>query len=302
MRILVTGADGFIGSALVAALGSVDEVRATDRADGDIADPDHVAALFARPVDRVFHLAGVPSGATEVDYAAGYRVNVESTKLLLRQCRKQVDGGSPSPRFIYASSIAVFGTPLPLRIDDATEPAPALAYGTQKRTSELLVDDATRRGNVDGRSLRLAGVVVRRAAPNGALSAFNSDLIREPLAGRDYVCPVGPEATIWITSLQAAIANLLHLAEVDASRLGPDRALTAPALAVSVGDIVAALGRVDAAAPGRVRHVPQAHIAAQFARWPLDCAFERAESLGLRRDASIDALLRSFSSQDSHPA
>ncbi|HEX2543025.1 MAG TPA: NAD-dependent epimerase/dehydratase family protein [Caldimonas sp.] len=293
MRVLVTGADGFIGRALVAALGTADEIRATDRGDGDIADPDHVARLFADQIDRVFHLAGIPSGATEADYAAGRRVNVDATTLLLRQCRHQVERGGPVPRFVYASSIAVFGVPLPARIDDATVPAPSLAYGTQKRTSELLVDEATRRGDVDGRSLRLSGVVVRRAPPNGALSAFNSDLIREPLAGRDYTCPVGPQATIWITSLGTAVDNLIRLADVDGASLGTERALTAPALAVLVADIVAALGRVDAAAAARVRFQPQAKVEAQFARWPLDCAFERAAALGLRSDPSIDALVRS---------
>ena len=294
MRILVTGAQGFIGSALVAALGSGDEVRATDRADGDIADPDHVAGLFTKPVDRVFHLAGIASGATESDYAAGRRVNVDAMRLLLRQCRKQVDRGGPVPRLVYASSIAVFGVPLPARIDDATAPAPSLAYGSQKRTSELLVADASRHGAVDGRSLRLCGVVVRRAAPNGALSGFNSDLIREPLSGRDYVCPVGPEATLWITSLGTAVHQLLRVAEVEGSRLGADRAVTAPALAVRVADVVATLGRADPAAAARVRYDPQPQLEAQFARWPLDCSFERAEALGLRADESLESIVRAY--------
>ena len=229
MRILVTGAAGFLGRALVHVLRVGHDVVATDRDDGDIADREHVAHLFARPVDRVFHLAAIVSGAAEADFAAGQRVNLEATLRLLEQCRAQAARGGPVVRWVYASSIAVFGTPLPERIDDRTAPAPSLSYGTDKRVCELLVDDASRRGELDGPAPRLPGVVVRPAQPNGALSAFNSDLIREPLAGHLYECPVGPEATIWVTSRRAAVANLLRLGDVDAGALGAQRTVTARA-------------------------------------------------------------------------
>ena len=298
MRILVTGADGFIGRALVAALGRDHDhhhdIVATDRGDGDIADPDHVERLFARPLDRIFHLAGLPSGAAEADFVAGRRVNLDAMTLLLRNCRRQAEGGGPVARLVYASSIAVFGTPLPSRIDDDTAAAPSLSYGTHKRVCELLVDDLSRRGDICGRSLRLPGVVVRPGLPNGALSAFNSDLVREPLSKRDYVCPVGPEATIWIASLATAVDNLLRLAEVDAERLGRRREVTMPALAVSVAEVVAAIGRIDPAAAARIAFRPDAAIEAQFGRWPRECRFARADALGLRRDASIDAIVRDF--------
>jgi len=294
MRALVTGADGFIGRALVDALRERQDVIATDRDDGDIADPRHLDRLFEEegPFDHVFHLAAVVSGAAEGDFEAGRRVNLNATIALLDRCRAQALRGDAVVRFVHASSIAVFGTPLPTRIDDATAPAPTLSYGTHKRVAELLIDDATRRGELDGRSLRLSGVVVRPALPNGALSAFNSDVIREPLAGRDYECPVGPDATIWLTSRRATVANLLRLAECDGAAIGAQRAVTAPALAISIGEVVAALGRVDAAAPARVRYRPQAALEAQFGRWPRDCSFARAQSLGLVGEASIDALIR----------
>lgn len=295
MRVLVTGAAGFIGRALVDALRIGHDVMATDRDDGDIAEAAHLDRLFAQPIDRVFHLAAVVSGAAEADFDAGRRVNLDATMALLDRCRAQARRGGAVVRFVQTSSIAVFGTPLPARIDDATAPAPSLSYGTHKRISELLVDDLTRRGELDGRSLRLAGVVVRPAGSgdaNGARSAFNSDVIREPLAGRDYDCPVGPEATVWLTSRRAAVANLLHLADADGAAIGARRALTAPALAISVAEIVAALGRVDAGAPARVRHTPLPDIEAQFGRWPRAASFARAEALGLVGEASIDTLVR----------
>ena len=310
-RVLVTGAAGFLGAALARALAApVDDAsppallltdcvapRAPAGAEvvvGDIADDALQARLFARPVDAVFHLAGVVSGRAEQDFELGKRVNLDATLALLERCRHQAGQGGPAPRLVYASSIAVFGTPLPARIDDATAPAPTLSYGTHKRACELLLDDYTRRGWVDGRALRLSGVVVRPALPNGALSGFNSDLIREPLAGRDYVCPVAPDAGLWLISLRAAIGQLLALMRAPAEALGPRRALTAPALALRVAEVIEAIRRVDPAAAARIRCEPQPALEAQFGRWPRDCAFERARALGLAGDASIDTVIRHF--------
>ncbi len=318
-RIVVTGAAGFIGRPCCAALCDAAARHGVEAPDlmttdcvamptqpdpsaksagqahrqGDIADPALIESLFERPVQRLFHLAGIVSGRAEADFALGKRINLDATIALLERCRMQAEQGGPVVRFIYASSIAVFGTPLPSRIDDATQPLPTLSYGTHKRAIELLIDDYSRRGFIDGRALRLSGVLLRPPVANGALSAFNSDMIREPLAGRDYVCPVGPNASLWLTSLRCAVGGLLALAQADAAAIGAQRAITAPALAVRVEQVVAALGGIDAAAPGRVRYQPQEQIVAQFGRWPLNCRFDRALALGLPAENSIDSLLRS---------
>ncbi|MEO6410936.1 MAG: NAD-dependent epimerase/dehydratase family protein [Burkholderiaceae bacterium] len=305
MRTLVTGAAGYLGRALTAALVEAgtsglilsDSIHpaapaGSEPITGDIGDPALHNRLFAEPVDTVFHLAGVVSGAAEADCSAGKHVNLDATIALLEHCRLQAERGGPVACFIYASSIAVFGMPLPSRIDDTTAPAPTLSYGAHKRACELLIDDCTRRGYIDGRALRLSGVVVRPVLPNGALSGFNSDLIREPLAGRAYTCPVGPDATIWIASLQRTIANLLRFAAVEGPALGAQRAVTMPSLAVAVRTVVSALGRVDPAAAARVGYAPQAALETQFGRWPLDCQFARARTLGLEADVSLDALIR----------
>ncbi len=318
IRTLVTGAAGFIARDLLAALASNAarpdaagagpvELMLTDLDSGalatapfeghrivagDIADATLLDRLFADPIDTVFHFAGIVSGAAERDFALGKRVNLDATIALLERCRAQAEAGGPVVRLVYASSIAVFGTPLPRRIDDASAPAPTLSYGAQKRVCELLIDDYSRRGFIDGRALRLPGVVIRPPLANGALSAFNSDLIREPLAGRVYVCPVRAESTIWITSRRANTANLLRLGMLDGAALGPVRAITSPAIAARLDAIVAAMTRIDPRVAARVRFESDAALEAQFGRWPLDFDFAKARALGLATDASLDALLR----------
>jgi nucleoside-diphosphate-sugar epimerase len=190
-------------------------------------------------------------------------------------------------RWLMTSSIAVYGTPLPERIDDDTLQRPTLSYGTHKRMLELMLDDMNRRGDLDGRAVRLSGVVLRPVLPNGALSGFNSDLIREPLSGRHYVCPVSPHARLWLLSLPAAISHLIRLLGMDhatwwrAVGASGTCSLNAPAWPVTVRDVVQAMAQIDALAPQRVQFAPQADIEAQFGNWPLDVSFERASRLGL---------------------
>ena len=310
MNIVITGAQGFIGAHLARTLLSIERLP-DGRALGHLALSDHtplacedaratilrgeiadsaLARELIRPgTDLVFHLAGVMSGASESDFSLGLRVNLEGTRNVLEACRAL----PRPPRLVYASSIAVFGAPLPASIDDDTPTRPTLSYGAQKLACEILLDDYTRRGFLDARALRLPGIVARPRAPSGALSAFNSDLIREPLEGRAVSLPVGPDAVLWMQSVARCTQNLVHAAMLFPEALGARRAMNLPCVVASAGEIVAAIGRVagDRAA-SLVRFAPDPAIEAQFGRWPRSFRAGRALALGFHADADIDEILR----------
>ena len=316
MKVVVTGAAGFIGSTLVRALAAGGELAdardgrvsinslvaadrvlpETDASDsrieavcGDIGDPEFVSGLIDADTRVVFHLAGVMSGASEHDFALGMHVNLDGTRNVLEACR-----ALPEPaRLVQASSIGVFGTPLPSRIDDQTEPRPTMSYGAQKRACEILLEDYTRRGFVDGRALRLPGIVVRPRLPSGALSAFNSDLIREPLAGRAYTAPVGPEAVVWLLTVARCVGNLIHAALLPAEAFGSRRVINLPCVVAGIGEIVDAIGRAAGAqAAARVSYAPDPEAQAQFGCWPREFYPRRALELGFAADESVDAIIR----------
>ena len=304
-RILITGANGYVGQALVHALAMSApptwQLILTDAQSGvttcasantlwmvgDLTDATLRKLLFDQPVDAVVHLAGVMSGRTEQDVALGERINLQASLDLLALCRAQFRQGGPLVRWLMTSSIAVYGIPLPQHINDDTPQRPSLSYGTHKRMLELMLDDMNRRGDLDGRAIRLSGVVPRPVLPNGALSGFNSDLIREPLSGRDYVCPVSPDARLWLLSLPAALSHLMRLLGLDHATwcqvMGPagTSALNAPAWPVTVREVIQAMAQIDPQAPQRVQFAPKPEVEAQFGAWPLDVSFERARLLGL---------------------
>jgi nucleoside-diphosphate-sugar epimerase len=198
-------------------------------------------------------------------------------------------------RLVHASSIAVYGMPLPPQIDDGTQPWPTLSYGAHKLAGELLVNDLSRRGLVDGRSLRLSGVIVRPAQPNGALSAFNSDIFRETLAGRPVVSPVSPAATIWVQTIGRTVDNLLHAAALEPAAFGRQRAVLLPALACRIDEIVAAIAEVAGPeARQLVSYRPDERVEPMFGRWPKPFTATRGRDLGFTADEDLVSMVRGF--------
>ena len=317
MRIVITGGCGFLGRRLAlllldqgSALGPIDELVLFDNAPsalplpddkrvrvvtGDIADRATVAKLIAPGTDAVFHLAAIVSGQAEADTDLGYRVNLDGTRAVLDACRAL---GS-APRLVFASSLAVYGGELPPAVGDDTALTPQTSYGTQKAIGELLVNDYSRKGFVDGRALRLPTVVVRPGLPNRAASTFASSIIREPLAGKDAVCPVSPETVMALASPRRVVAALAHALDLPSDALGQNRSLQVPGFSVSVGEMAASLRRAAGDdAYKRIAWQPDPAIQRIISGWPLALATPRADRLGFARDAGIDEAVRFFIEDD----
>ncbi|MDO7836143.1 NAD-dependent epimerase/dehydratase family protein [Sphingobium sp. HBC34] len=305
-HIMVTGANGFIGRALAARL--VTDARFADHritltdlrmdapdiaADGrvhmvagNLADPAHLARLCQDRVDILFHLAGVLGGAAETEPVLSRRINLDATLDLFDRLRSP----DTPPRIVLASSIAVFGPPLPAYIDDDSMPSPTMVYGAHKRMAEIAMEQQSARGWIDGIAIRLPGIVARKDADSRLKSAFLNTLFHDFAAGRPVSLPVSEHGTSWLISVPACIDALLHAATLPPSRLGRRRALTLPAQCVCMGDLVAGLRRRFPASPTRITYQPDPAIEAQFAAHP-PLSTPLGDALGFVHDGSIDRLI-----------
>jgi len=165
--------------------------------------------LIGERPDVIFHLAAIVSGEAEADFEKGYRINLDGTRYLLEAIRLEGVKSPYVPRLVFTSSIAVFGAPFPDAIGDEFLSAPLTSYGTQKAIGELLLNDYSRKGFVDGIGIRLPTIVVRPGKPNAAASGFFSNILREPLVGQEAVLPVGRDVRHWFASPRAAINLIL---------------------------------------------------------------------------------------------
>jgi D-erythronate 2-dehydrogenase len=311
MRVVITGGGGFIGARLAKALlargtlggekitrlvladqafpGFPEDSRLETLA-GDIADPDFAAKAIAPDTGAIFHLAAVVSGAAEADFDLGMRVNLGGARAVLDAARRC----TAPPRMVFASSVAAFGGELPDTLDDSTTPTPQTSYGSQKVVSEYLVSDYSRKGYIDGRSLRLPTIVVRPGKANAAASSFASAVLREPLNGVPYECPLPRETAVWLLSPRRVVEAFIHAHDLPAPAWGTNRALNLPGITVSVGQMMAAMGNIAPQAPKRVSFKVDPRIEKIVMGWPVRFDTPRALSMGFKPDPDIETVIREY--------
>lgn len=317
MKIVITGGGGFLGRRLARTLLDKGTIQCPDGAErkieelvlfdvvepapfpatdpcvkiliGNLADPDLMRRLVSPDVDSVFHFAAVVSGAAEADFDLGMRVNIDGTRALFEACR-----ALPKPAtVVFTSSCAVFGGDLPATLDDETPLRPQTSYGMQKAVGELMLNDYTRKGFMDGRALRLPTISVRPGKPNKAASSFASGIFREPLAGEEAICPVSGEARMWLLSPRRVIQAFLRAHALPAQSWGWNRSLNLPGISLTVAEMVEGLRRVAGEeVVKRIRWQTDPIVAKIVAGWPGNFNTARSKRLGFEGDSSIDEIIR----------
>ena len=268
---------------------------------GSLTDAQNITMLAQLRPDLVFHLASIVSGEAESNFDAGWQVNMFTMWHYLEALRKLhiETGGTYVPKIIFTSSIAVFGGPFSEQIEDTFLSAPQTSYGAQKASCELLLSDFSRKGFVDGISLRLPTICVRPGKANLAASSFFSGIIREPLNGQKAILPVDESVRHWHASPRAAAGFLRHAATLDSGLLENRRALNLPGVSCTVAEQIEALRRAAGQSVIKlIERQPDDTIINIVSSWPRNFTAKRARALGFLAEASFDEIIATYIQDD----
>ena len=322
MKILITGSGGMIGRKLVERLVAdksldgkpiesltlVDVVpspvpegapKATKPIVADFSEKGVAATLIQDRPDVIFHLAAIVSGDAEANFEKGYRINFNGSWSLLEAIRQEGEKAPYKPRFVFASTLAVFGPPFPDSIPDSFAPTPSTSYGTQKAMTELLLADYSRKGYLDGVGVRLPTICIRPGKPNKAASSFFSGILREPLAGQEAPLPVGDDVRHWFASPRAAVGFFITAATIDTASLGPRRSMTMPGVSATVGEQIEALRKAagdDAVA--LIKRVDDPFVANIVKGWAGRYDAHLAGSLGFKAEKNFDEIIKVYQEEE----
>lgn len=318
MNILILGGGGVVGQKLAKALAARGHLRGTeisrlaladvvapaaigktpfpvDLIRCDIADPASVAAAVTAETDVIYLLAAIVSAHAEEDLDAGLSINMMGTLNVLQRCREL----GTVPVVVFTSSLAVYGGEVPDPITDHTFLNPQTSYGAQKAIGELLINDFSRKGLIDGRGFRLPTISVRPGKPNRAASSFMSSIIREPLNGQEAVCPVDKDFAHYYLSPRKCIENLIRGAEIEAADLGQNRCMMMPGRTWTIRQLIDAMTAVAGPDPARlIRWEPQPEIQRIVTGWRYDIQPEKSVRLGLTADDSFKDNVRYYLEDD----
>ena len=320
MKILIIGAGGMVGQKLVKRILQTDFDSITpsniylfdlefphqnntsvNLIRGDLGDPQQIKKLAIKRFDIIFHLAAIVSGEAEEDFNKGWQINLFSMWHLLEALKEEHINSSYEyvPKIIYTSSIAVFGPPYPLTISDEFLYAPQTSYGAQKASAELLLSDFSRKGFVNGLSLRLPTICVRPGSANKAASSFFSNIIREPLNNELAYLPVDPSVRHWLVSPQSAVNFLLHATTIDFSDLNGRRVINLPGVSCTVEEQIEALRRIAGQkVVDLIIQKPDPLIKQMVSGWPHNFDTKRALKLGFKSETTFDQIISTYISYD----
>jgi len=318
MKILVTGSGGMIGRKLVERLVAdkslggktiesltlVDVVESpipdgapkdTKPIVADFSEKGVAATLILERPDVIFHLAAIVSGDAEANFEKGYKINFNGSWALFEAIRLEREKSPYKPRFVFASTLAVFGPPFPESIPDSFATTPTSSYGTQKAMTELLLADYSRKGYLDGVGVRLPTICIRPGKPNKAASSFFSGILREPLAGQEAPLPVGDDVRHWFASPRAAVGFFITAATLDTSSLGPRRSMTMPGVSATVGEEIEALRKAAGdKAVALIKRVEDPFVAQIVKGWAGRYTAELAGKMGFAAEKNFDEIIKVY--------
>ena len=256
-RILVTGANGQIGSELVAALREQTGPEQVVRLDlqppptpngqsptgpfdvADVRERDALAEVIAHhEIDVVYHLASLLSASGEQQPDRTWDVNVNGLKNVLDLAREY------DLRVFWPSSIAVFGPSTPKEhTPQQTVLDPTTIYGVTKRSGELLCRYYHRRYDLDVRSLRYPGLISYKTAPGGGTTDYAIDMFAKAAAGEDYTCFLEPDTRLPMMYMPDAIQATLDLMTAEEDALTIRDSYNVGALSFTPEDLAVAIRR-----------------------------------------------------------